>query len=127
ISTADHVVLSLPLTDATRGFFGQAEFAAMKPTAHIYNVGRGPCIVKEALFLALDNRTIAGAGLDVTDPEPLPPDDPHWFYPNVILSQHSSGYSPNLDGRLADIFIHNLNCYRAGKPLLNLVDFTRGY
>lgn len=127
LAVADHVVLSLPLTEATRGYFKGAEFDAMKSSAYIYNVGRGACIQRDSLFSALDNRKIAGAGLDVTDPEPLLPDDPHWAYSNVILSQHSSGDSPNLDGRLTDIFLNNLDRYQQGLPLINVIDFEHGY
>ena len=127
ISAADHIALSLPLTPDTIGYFGASEFAAMKPTAYLYNVGRGACIDRNALFASLDKKKIAGAGLDVTDPEPLPPDDPHWTYSNVILSQHSSGDSPQLDRRLTDIFLDNLALYKKGLPLNNLIDFEKGY
>jgi phosphoglycerate dehydrogenase-like enzyme len=127
LARADHVALCLPLTPETTGFLGEAEFRAMKQTAHVYNVGRGQSIDRESLFRALREGWIAGAGLDVTDPEPLPPDDPLWDFPNVILTQHTSGGTPDLDRRVTDIFLDNLRRYLDGEPLRNLIDYGRGY
>lgn len=124
---ADHVALCLPLTPATTDFLAEPELSAMKPTAYVYNVGRGQSINRDALLHALRERWIAGAGLDVTDPEPLPPDDPLWSFPNVLLSQHTSGHSPNNDRRVTGIFAENLRRYLAGEPLTNVVDYGRGY
>jgi D-2-hydroxyacid dehydrogenase (NADP+) len=127
LGRADHVALCLPLTPETTGFLGQAELRAMKQSAYVYNVGRGQSIDRDALLRALREEWIAGAGLDVTDPEPLPPDDPLWDFPNVILTQHTSGGVPDLDRRVTDIFLDNLRRYLAGEPLRNVIDYQRKY
>lgn len=127
LAQADHVALCLPLTEATTAFLGEAELRAMKPTAFVYNVGRGPSIAREPLLRALQEGWIAGAGLDVTDPEPLPPDDPLWALPNVLLTQHTSGSSPFNSRRVTDIFLDNLRRFLAGEPLRNVVDIARRY
>jgi phosphoglycerate dehydrogenase-like enzyme len=124
---ADHVALCLPLTAETRGIIGESELRAMRPTAYIYNVGRGASIDGDALLRALREGWIAGAGLDVTDPEPLPADSPLWDLPNVILSQHTSGSSPRNADRITDILIDNLARYLRGAPLRNRIDPVRGY
>jgi phosphoglycerate dehydrogenase-like enzyme len=127
ISQADHVALCLPLTAETRGLVGERELRAMRPTAYVYNVGRGDSIEPRALLQALTQGWIAGAGLDVTSPEPLPTDSPLWEMPNVILGQHTSGSSPRNYDRITDIFAANLRRYLAGVPLANVVDRARGY
>ncbi len=124
---ADHVALCLPLTTATKALIGEKELRAMKPSAYIYNVGRGASIAANALIQALQAGWIAGAGLDVTDPEPLPPTSPLWQMPNVILGQHTSGSSPYNADRITTIFLDNLRRYQAGEPLRNVVDQTEGY
>ena len=124
---ADHVALCLPLTGETRGIIGEAELRAMRPTAFIYNVGRGASIDADALLRALREGWIAGAGLDVTDPEPLPADSPLWDLPNVILSQHTSGSSPRNADRITDIMVDNMSRYLQGAPLRNRIDPARGY
>lgn len=127
VGQADHVALCLPLTAATTGLVGAAELRAMRPTAFIYNVGRGASLEPTALLQALQEGWIAGAGLDVTAPEPLPPDSPLWAMPNVILSQHTSGSSPYNADRITRIFAANLARYLAGDPLQNVIDPGRGY
>ena len=124
---ADHVALCLPLNEETRGILGEAELRAMRPTACIYNVGRGASIDAQALLRALREGWIAGAGLDVTDPEPLPEDSPLWAMPNVILSQHTSGSSPYNADRITAIFADNLERFLQGAPLVNVVDKALGY
>jgi phosphoglycerate dehydrogenase-like enzyme len=124
---ADHVALCLPLTKETRHIVAERELRAMKPSAYIYNVGRGASIEPAALLRALTERWIAGAGLDVTDPEPLPEDSPLWDMPNVLLGQHSSGSSPLNADRITNIFLENLGRYVRGDPLINVVDRARGY
>jgi phosphoglycerate dehydrogenase-like enzyme len=124
---ADHVALCLPLTPGTTGFLSKTHFRTMKPTAYVYNAGRGQSIDQRALIAALKNGQIAGAGLDVTDPEPIPEDDPIWSFPNVILTQHTSGTSPQNSRRVTDIFLENLRKYRAGEKLKNLYDAERRY
>jgi phosphoglycerate dehydrogenase-like enzyme len=124
---ADHVALCLPLTAQTRGIVGAQELRALKPSAYIYNVGRGASIEPQALLQALREGWIAGAGLDVTAPEPLPDDSPLWDMPNVILTQHTSGSSPLNADRITDLFLENLAHYLRGEPLRNLIDKARGY
>jgi phosphoglycerate dehydrogenase-like enzyme len=127
LAQADHVALCLPLTQETRQMMGVAELRAMKPTAYIYNVGRGASIDPDALNRALAEGWIAGAGLDVTEPEPLPADSPLWDAPNVILAQHTSGSSPYNADRITAIFQENLERYLQNLPLLHVVDKERGY
>ncbi len=127
ISEADHVAICLPLTDATRGLFGRDMLARMKPGAFIYNIGRGPIIDQAALYDALRHGHLGGAGLDVTDPEPLPPGDPLWKLGNVIITPHTSGHSPGLWDRGVDLWIENIRRYSAGEPLLNVVDLDAQY
>jgi phosphoglycerate dehydrogenase-like enzyme len=127
LAQADHVALCLPLTNHTRHFIGAAELRAMRPTAYIYNVGRGASIDEAALVHALQTGMIAGAGLDVTDPEPVPADSPLWDMPNVILSQHTSGSSPHNANRVTELFAANLTRFLAGEPLQQRIDPARGY
>ena len=124
---ADHVALCLPKTQETTAIIGERELRAMKPSAYIYNVGRGVSLDANSLLRALSEGWIAGAGLDVTDPEPLPPDSPLWEAPNVILGQHTSGWSPRNAERATDIFLDNLERYMQGRPLRNVIDKTLGY
>ena len=124
---ADHVALCLPLTQETTGIVSEPELRAMKPSAHIYNVGRGNSIEPAALLQALQEGWIAGAGLDVTVPEPLPEDSPLWDMPNVILTQHASGHSPYNADRITTIFLDNLDRFLRGELLHNIVDKKLGY
>jgi len=124
---ADVVVNTAPLTPQTQDLFDAAFFARMKPTAYFINVARGGSVVTDALVAALKNRRIAGAGLDVTDPEPLPPDHPLWSAPNVIITPHVANDSDlGSDVELA-ISRENLRRYIAGERMLSVVDVTRGY
>jgi D-2-hydroxyacid dehydrogenase (NADP+) len=127
LAKSDHVALCLPLTSDTTNYIGESELRAMKSTAYVYNVGRGKSINQKALVGALSEGWIAGAGLDVTDPEPLPSDDPLWKLRNVILTQHTSGGIPDLDRRVTDIFIENLRRFANNEPLKNLIDLDRQY
>jgi D-2-hydroxyacid dehydrogenase (NADP+) len=127
LAQADHVALCLPLTDETTGYMGELELRQMKRSAYLYNAGRGLTIASEPLLRALQEGWIAGAGLDVTDPEPLPADHPLWSLPNVILTQHTSGASPFNSRWVTDIFIENLRRYLHGEPLKNRVDPQLGY
>jgi len=124
---ADHVALCLPLTAATTAIIGESELRAMNASTYIYNVGRGASIAPTALLRALQEGWIAGAGLDVTAPEPLPADSPLWGMSNVILCQHTSGSSPYNADRITQIFLDNLGRYRRGEALHNLVDKSQGY
>jgi phosphoglycerate dehydrogenase-like enzyme len=127
LADADHVVVTLPLTAETRGLLGAAELRAMKRGAYLYNVGRGPIVDTDALLAALQDGTIAGAGLDVTDPEPLPPDHPLWDAPNLILTTHYGGLTPRYGPRAYAIIAENVRRFLAGEELLNVVDKGRGY
>lgn len=124
---ADFVVLTVPLTAETRGMIGPAELRAMKPTAYLVNIGRGGTVQTGALVQALREGWIAGAGLDVVDPEPLPAASPLWDMPNVILTSHYSGHTPHYLERALPIFWDNLQRYQAGRPLRNVVDKQLGY
>jgi phosphoglycerate dehydrogenase-like enzyme len=124
---ADVVVNSLPLTPQTTGLFDAGFFAAMKPTAYFINVGRGKSVVTDDLLLALKEGHIAGAGLDVTEPEPLPSDHPLWMQPNVIITPHISAGSDLRIERLWIVMRENLRRYVAGEPMLSVVDVDRGY
>ena len=123
----DVVVVALPLTEETRGFIGARELAAMKPTAYLVNVGRGPTVDEAALVQALQKGQIGGAGLDVFEEEPLPPDSPLWRLENVILSPHVSAFSTRYDDRATALFAANLERYLAGRPLYNLYQRELGY
>ena len=124
---ADFVVNCAPLTPATTGVFNAAFFAAMKPTAFFLSVGRGRSTVTNDLVAALREHRIAGAGLDVTDPEPLPPGHPLWTLPRVIITPHVSGYTPIADEMRVAILRENLRRYIAGEAMLSVVNVERGY
>ena len=124
---ADVVINTAPLTEETRGMFNAAFFKAMKPTAYFVSVGRGASTVTDDLVAALNNGEIAGAGLDVTDPEPLPEGHPLWTTPRVLISPHTAGRSDKGSDRLFLLVAENLRRYVAGEPLLSVVDLERGY
>ncbi|HEU0116709.1 MAG TPA: D-2-hydroxyacid dehydrogenase [Thermomicrobiales bacterium] len=127
LALADHVALSLPLTADTRGLFGAARLAALPPGAFVYNVGRGGVIDTAALLDALKQGKLAGAGLDVTEPEPPPPDSPLWAMDNVLITAHTSGATPRYWERASELLIDNIRRFRAGEPLRNVVDLAAGY
>lgn len=124
---ARFVVLTVPLTPNTRGMMGEAEFRAMRQDAYLINIGRGGTVDQGQLIRALQERWIAGAGLDVFESEPLPPDSPLWQMENVILTPHYAGLTPQYDRRALDIFFDNLSRYVAGRPLRNVVDKSLVY
>jgi len=124
---ADFVVLTIPLTEETKGMIGERELRAMKSTAYIVNIGRGATIDQDALIQALQDGWIAGAGLDVFTPEPLPQDSPLWEMENVIITGHYAGMTPEYDNRALEILLENLSRYRAGQELINVVDKKLGY
>ena len=117
----DWVVLTLPLTSETRGMIGERELKAMKPTAHLINVARGPIVKQEAILKALKEGWIAGAGLDVFEPEPLSPESELWDLPNVIISPHIAGVLERHPAALTDLFCENLKRYFANEKLINLI------
>lgn len=124
---ADVVANALPLTPETTGLFDAAFFKALKPGAIFISVGRGKSTVTADLIEALRSGRLYGAGLDVTDPEPLPAESPLWQMDNVIITPHVSGTgAPNIR-RTALMAAENLRRYVAGEPLLNVVDMRAGY
>lgn len=124
----DWVVLAVPSTGETEKMIGAEELAAMKSTAAILNFARGAVIDQPALVEALNMRRIGAAFLDVTDPEPLPPDDPLWSFDNCHISMHLSGRSQNtLFLRSAERFLANLDRWGRGEPLESIVDPIKGY
>lgn len=124
---ANFVVVTVPLTEETRGMIGERELRAMKPSSFIVNVGRGGTIDEEALIEALREGSITGAGLDVFETEPLPSDSPLWTFDNVIITSHYAGITPHYHERALAVFLDNLERYVAGKPLRNVVDKELGY
>jgi len=124
VREADVVVLTLPLTDASRRLVDARVLAAFPPTAWLVNVSRGAVIDEPALLEALRGDRLAGAILDVFTEEPLPPDSPWWDAPNVIVTPHASGVTMRWFG---DLVVENVRRYLAGEPLLNPVDPERGY
>lgn len=126
-SSADHLVVAAASTPATRGFVGREAFAAIKPGVHLVNVARGGIVDQDALREALDDGRVARASLDAVEPEPLP--EGHWLYahPRVRLSPHVSWSMPGAADLLVQVFIDNLRRYRAGEPLIGVVDREAGY
>jgi phosphoglycerate dehydrogenase-like enzyme len=127
ISRSDYVVVSAPLTPETRGMIGGAEFAAMKTTGVVINVGRGPVINEEAMIGALSSGRIRGAALDVFDHEPLPAGHPFYKLENVLLSPHCADHTPDWLDNAMKFFIEQYERFRKGVPLRNVVDKKLGY
>lgn len=127
LAGADHVVLCVPLTDATRHLFSKAEFQAMKNTATLINVARGEVVDTETLIQALDSQEISGAGLDVTDPEPLPDGHPLWGRNNVIITPHTANTLASMDRMLAPVVAENYRRFISGQKMLTEVDIQKGY
>ncbi len=127
LATSDYVVLSAPLTPETTGLIGARELRLMKPTAFLINIARGKLVREHELAEELKKRTIAGAGLDVFEHEPLDPGSPLWDLPNVIITPHTSGFFERYWDAAADMFADNLRRYDRGEPLFNVVDKDAGY
>jgi len=127
LGRSDVVVIALPLTKATRHLFTRDLFRRMRPTGIVVNVTRGEIIYGDDLLAALDEGLLWGAGLDVTDPEPLPKGHRLWTHPRVIVTPHTAGGSPRRAGRVIETFIENLRRLRTGEPLLALIDKEKGY
>jgi phosphoglycerate dehydrogenase-like enzyme len=125
LGEADFVVVVLPLTDATRGLLGARALGAMKPTAWLFNIGRGAVVDEGALLETLRERRIGGAVLDVFATEPLPAEHPLWALDNVVLTPHVSG--PSTPAEITPVFNDNLTRWLAGRPLRHVVDRARGY
>lgn len=126
---ADVVAVTLPGTDATRGLMSRERLAKMKEGAVLLNVGRGFIVDTEALCDALERGHLSGAGVDVSDPEPLPPTHRLWNIPTAVVTPHISGFYHlrETHERIVGIFLENLRHFQAGEPLRNLVDFATGY
>ncbi|MGB0010883.1 MAG: D-2-hydroxyacid dehydrogenase [Candidatus Sulfotelmatobacter sp.] len=123
----DYVVATAPLTIETRGMIGQPEFAALKPTAVVINVGRGPVIDEEALVRALSEGRIKGAALDVFNREPLPKDHPFYRLENVLLSPHCADHTHDWLDKAMELFLAQFERFRNSQPLMNVVDKKLGY
>ncbi|HPH96637.1 MAG TPA: D-2-hydroxyacid dehydrogenase [Anaerolineaceae bacterium] len=127
LKICDFVLVSVPLTPETQNMIGAPEFEIMKPTAFLVDLSRGKVVNHEALIQALQDHKLAGAALDVFPEEPLPPTSPLWHLPNVIITPHISGISPNYNDRAVDLFAENLNRYLVNVPLYNQFDLQKGY
>jgi len=124
---ADFIVNCAPLTPQTTGIFNREFFASLKPGAYFISVGRGRSTVTADLIAALNGGQLAGAGLDVVDPEPLPSDSPLWRLPNLIITPHVSADTPLAEEQRTALLRENLRRYVAGEPMLSVVDIERGY
>jgi phosphoglycerate dehydrogenase-like enzyme len=123
----DVLVSAAPHTPQTERIFNEKVFRSMKPTAYFLNMSRGKLMDDMALVRALKEHWIAGAGLDVFPVEPPPPDHPIFDCPNVVMTPHTSAWSPERQVRVVDLFVENIRRYSIGQPLMNVVDKQRGY
>jgi phosphoglycerate dehydrogenase-like enzyme len=124
---SDYLVLAAPSTPETRHLVGKDELDAMAPTAVLVNVGRGALVDQAALVSALQRGAIKGAALDVFEREPLPEDDPLFALDNVLLSPHCADHTATWREEAMRSFLENLRRFRAGEPLLHVVDKASGY
>ncbi len=127
VGWADHVVVVAPLTEATKGLVDRTVLSAMRPGAHLVNVGRGPIVDERALLDALVSGHLGAASLDVFSTEPLPADSPLWTHPSVVISPHMSGDVVGWRDTLAHQFVENAERWLAGLPLANVVDKRLGF
>jgi phosphoglycerate dehydrogenase-like enzyme len=128
LGACDYVALALPLTDETQGLFGAAEIAALRKTAVVVNVGRGPTLDEPALVKALAEGRIRGAALDVFAQEPLPASSPLWSMENVLISPHTADRTDTWLDEAMTLFFDNLGRFERGEPLVNVIaDKRRGY
>ncbi len=121
LAQADYLILAVPLTEQTRHMINRETLKKMKPNAYLLNVGRGELVDTDALVEALENGTIAAAGLDTVYPEPLPADHPLWGMPNVFITPHVANLSPTTNRFRFKFYYENIRRYLAGEPLLNQV------
>jgi phosphoglycerate dehydrogenase-like enzyme len=125
---ADFLVLAVPLNETTRHMIHAGVLAKMKPSALLVNMARGPLVVHDDLVAALQSGRLAGAVMDVTDPEPLPPESPLWEMPNVIITPHVGGQAAWRIDKMTDLFCRNLRRWQSGLPLVNyLADKRLGF
>jgi phosphoglycerate dehydrogenase-like enzyme len=127
LTASDVVVVAAPYTRETHHLLSTAEFAAMKPNAYLIVVSRGGIVDEAALAAAMQSGHLAGAGIDVTEQEPLPKDSPLWDLPNVIITPHLAGSSYQKERRCVEVLRENLLRSSRGEPLINLVDKRAGY
>lgn len=127
MAVSDYVVAAAPLTEETRGIIGEKELSAMKSSAVIINVGRGPVISEPALIRILRENRIRGAALDVFDQEPLPEGHPFWKLENVLLSPHCADHTATWLEEAMELFVTNFERFMKGEPLENVVDKRAGY
>jgi len=127
LQAVDLLILAAPLTEQTRGMIDSRALALMKPDAILVNVARGPLVVERDLVAALHAGKLAGAAVDVTDPEPLPPESPLWEMPQVLITPHVGGQSARRIDDMTDFFCENLRRWQAGEPLNNWVDKQLGF
>ncbi len=127
LADCDVLVLSAPGVSATKHMIGAEQLALLNPGAIVVNVARGHIVDEAALVSALSTKQLGGALLDVYDREPLPPDNPLWSLPNVVISPHASGFRATHWDDVIDLFSDNLRRFQLGEPLLNRVDLAAGY
>src|SRR5262249_5408316 len=127
IAQCDYIVMAAPLTADTRGLIGEAEFAAMKPSAVVINVGRAPVIDEAAMVRALSEGRINGTGLDGFDKEPLPEGHPFYRLENVLLSPHCADHTADWQEQAMRFFLEQFDRFRRGEPLRNIVNKKLGY
>lgn len=127
VKEADVVAICVPLTTETEHLFDAGMFEAMKRGSYVINIARGKVIDTQALMAALKDGRVAGAALDVTDPEPLPPGHALWKMPNVIITPHVAADGELTDQRWWALYKENMRRFGAGEPLLNCVDVKAGY
>ena len=127
LQQSDFFAICCPLTPQTKGIISTTEFGIMKETAFLINIARGRIVNQSALITALRTKEIAGAGLDVTEPEPLPKDNPLWEMENVIITPHHAGQSPKSAPRVFHVLCENLTRFAANQPLINVVDKTQWF
>jgi phosphoglycerate dehydrogenase-like enzyme len=127
LGEADFVIVTTPETPETLGMFNARLFAQMKRGAYFINIARGRCVVTADLMAALRSGQLAGAGLDVVDPEPLPPDSPLWGMPNVLITPHVAISGAPYRQKWEEILIENCRRFANNEPLLNVVDKEKWY
>ena len=127
IPQADVIFIAAPITPRTQGMMGPKQFSLIKKGAFYIAMSRGKLTDTPSLVKALDEGRLAGAGLDVTDPEPLPKGHALWKFPNVVITPHTSGGSDNLNKRTFDLLVENLTRFGSGQPLINVVNKREGF
>ncbi len=123
----DILILAMPLNAQTSGMIAARELALLKPGAILINVARGPCVVEADLAAALESGHLGGAGLDVTEVEPLPDSSPLWEMPNVLITPHVGAQGKTRDDDVTRLFCENLRRHQLGQPLWNRVDKRLGF